>query len=167
MAARDKQLLDTAYGQMAELKRLIDSDGTLLNFLSAPQVLEEKKRALLESVFASRLERLLVEFLGVLVEKHRVNFLPEIIESFNALVEKEKGISRAMVISTSPLTDSERNKLVERLAAKTKQKILLEQKVDPSLIGGMIVMIGGEIMDGSVRHQLQQLKEQLTNIRVH
>jgi len=163
----EKGMIDVAYDQFSSLKELIAKDKSLVNFLSAPQVLDENKLSLLRTVFSSRIEKLFVEFLVVLVDKNRVNFLPEIIDEFTRLVEAKRGIGRVSVITAVPLNDGERANLKEKMHSKTKLEIILEEKVDPSILGGMIIILHNEIIDGSVSHGLNAVEEQLAKVRVH
>jgi F-type H+-transporting ATPase subunit delta len=167
LSAQEKKLLDTVYEQLGDLKELMEKDRTLLNFLGAPQVLEATKKEMVRKVFGERIERLLVEFLLVLLDKGRVGFLVEIIDEFERLVEAEQGVGRVTVVTAVALSDSERTRLSERMAAKTGLNIVLEEKVDKSIIGGMIVVLHDEIIDGSVRHGLGLIREQLDKVRVH
>jgi len=167
MSAQVKSLVDSGYEQLGQLRVSLEKDPTLLNFLNAPQVLDEHKLALVRDVFTSRLERLFVEFLVVLVQKHRVGYLIGIIDEFARLVEAEKGIGRVTVIAAVPLTDSERDSLRTKLAAKLKLTIEFEEKLDKSIIGGVIVITHKEIIDGSVRHGLELLEDQLSKVKVH
>jgi len=165
-AAKEKGLIDKAYEQFNDLKAFLASDSTLLTFLKAPEVLEEHKEALVRNVFRERIERLFVEFLIVLVEKHRIAFLLEVIDEFTLLVEAEKGIGRATVITATPLNETEKSDLITKLTAKTGLKIELEEKVDPDILGGMIVILHNEIIDGSVRRGLDLLEAQLIKVKV-
>jgi F-type H+-transporting ATPase subunit delta len=167
LSVKGKGLVNTAYDQLVDLRTFLESDPALLDFLVAPHVLEEHKLALVEDVFSSRLERLFVELLFVLVKKHRIGFLHGIIDEFVRYVEAEKGIGRVTVISALALSDTERSSLIARMAVRTGLKIELEEKVDPGLIGGMIVITHDEIIDGSIRRELDLLKIQLTKVRVH
>ena len=167
LSAKERNLLDKVYEQMRDLKEVVEADRSLLNFLGAPQVLEEAKKSLIRDVFGKRLERLLVEFLVVLVDKGRAGFLVEIIDEYERLVEAENGVGRVTVITAVPLSDAERSRLSEKMAVKTGLKIVLEEKVDPSVIGGMIAILHDEIIDGSVRHGLNLAREQLDKVRVH
>ena len=167
LAAKDKNLTDQTFQELAALQKYLKSDSTLLNFLVAPHVLDGHKRALVRDVFGSRLHELLIQLLELLVRKHRIGFLPEIIDEYVRLTEAERGVGRATVITAIPLTDSERARLTQKLAAKTSLKIQLEPKVDPQIIAGVIVIMHNEIIDGSVRRQLDLVREQLTKVRVH
>ncbi|MFC1475152.1 ATP synthase F1 subunit delta [Candidatus Zixiibacteriota bacterium] len=167
LSVKEKNLTDVAYEQFNSLKELITKDKTLISFLSAPQVLDENKLALVKYVFTPRIERLFVEFLTVLVDKNRINFLSDIIDEFDRLVEAEKGIGRVTVITAIPLNDSQRALLNQSMTTKTGLKIVLEEKVDPQILGGMIVILHNEIIDGSVRHGLDMIAEKLNKVRVH
>ncbi len=167
LSARERNLLDTIYEQMRDLREVVRRDPRLLEFLSAPQVLESAKKDLVRRVFESRIERLLVEFLVVLVDKRRVGFLVEIVDEFERLVEAERGVGRVTVVTAVPLTEKERTRLTEKMAAKTGLSIVLEEKLDRSIVGGLIVVLHDEIIDGSIRHGLNLVREQLAKVRVH
>lgn len=160
-------LVDQAYEQFAGLKEVLEKDDSLLNFLSSPKVEDTQKLDVIRRVFGDRMEQLFVEFLTVLVKKRRAGYMVEVIDEFNRLVEFEKGISRVTAITAIPMTEAERGNLLSALAAKTGGKIELESKVDPSIIGGMIVLMHDDIVDGSVRHGLDLLEDQLQKIKVH
>ncbi len=167
LSTGERGLVNQAYEQFSGLKTVLEADSSMLNFLSSPKVDDEQKLDLIRRVFGERMEQLFVEFLAVLVRKRRAGFMVEIIDEFNRLVEFEKGISRVTAITAVPLTETERGNLLGSLAEKTGKKIELESKVDPSIIGGMIVILHDEIVDGSVRHGLDLLEDQLQKIKVH
>ncbi len=166
MAAKGRNLIDKAYEQFDVLKLVLKKDRALLDFLTAPQVPDERKRELVNNVFGPRIEKLFVEFLFVLMEKHRIGFLPQIIDAFERLVEIEKGMVRAQVITAVAISADEEKNAMSRLETRTGRKVLLEKKVDPSIIGGMIVIIDDEIIDGSVRHGLKMIEEHLGKVKV-
>ena len=101
LSAKERQLLDRIHDELIDLRTIIRSDRSLIAFLSAPHVLEEHQAKLIRDVFGSRLERLLVEFLCVLVHKHRVRFLAEIIDQFENLYEVEMGIGGLRLLRLS------------------------------------------------------------------
>lgn len=167
LATKDKGLVDQAYEQFHALKVMLASDRRLIGFLEAPKVAEEQKIELIRNVFGQRFEALFVEFLVVLVQKKRSGFLSDIIDQFERLVESDKGIARAVVTTALPLNEQEEQRLIAQLAAKTGLKIDLRKRVDPSIIGGMIVIIQNEIIDGSISHTLERIEEQLGRVRVY
>jgi len=164
--ARDRGLIDQASDQFAHLDQLLVSDATLVQFLLAPHIREQEKTALLRTVFGNRLEPLFLEFLLLLVDKHRIGFLHDIIIHFRALVAEERGLIIARVITAVPLSETERRDLVIRLRRKTGKIVELDEKVESSILGGMIVILKDKIIDGSVRHKLTLLKEELLKLKV-
>lgn len=166
-SAKAKGLLDPALDQFGQLKLLIDSEPKLLAFLSAPSASDEDKVALVRRLLEGRLETLFIEFLVVLINKHRISFLPGIIDEIIRLVEAQKGIGRATVITAVPLSGDQREKIIARLEKRSSLSVRLEEKVDPAVIAGAVVIMAGQIIDGSVRYGLSRIEEQLTRVRVH
>ena len=167
LSAKEKGLLDQLYEQLEDLDEILKKDKSLLTFLGAPQIVDEEKQDLIRKVFSEHMDRLLLEFLSVLVDKNRVAYLPEIIDEFTRHVEAEKGLGRVTVISAVKLSETERTKLVEKMKAKTGLKIVLEEKISPDILAGMVVILHNEVIDGSVRRELDVLREQLGKVRVH
>lgn len=164
---REKGLIDVAFEQFENLDKLVNNDPSLLQFLLAPHILDQNKVALLKDVFKERLDPLFLEFLLVLVQKHRIGFLHEIIEEFRYRVADARGMLVAKVTTAVPMNDRDRADLTAKLAAKTGKSIELEETVDPAIMGGMIVILGDQIIDGSVRHGLSLLKDELMKLKVN
>lgn len=165
-SVQERGLADQGYEQFQQLRYLLSADKRLVRFLGAPQISETAKLETVRRLFEPRLEKLFVEFLVVLVQKRRSRFLLDIIEAFLLMLEEVRGITRATVITAVKLTAEQEKMLTERLAKRTGKTVLLEQKVDASIIGGLIVLLEGEMLDGSVRHGLNQIAEQLNRARV-
>lgn len=165
-SAKQQNLLVQADEQFLALKAVLEKDRSLIDFLAAPQVSDDRKVALIKDVFGKRMERLFVEFLLVLAEKHRIVFLPEIVDEFDRLVKAEQGIAKVTVTTAIPLTSGEEKELTERLTRKTGMKIELDKRVDPAIIGGVIIIMHDQIIDGSIRHGLNLIWDQLEKVKV-
>ena len=165
--ARDADLLDQAWEQFNALAEYLKKDKTFLNFMAAPQIADDIKLDLIKTAFESRLDKPFYNFLLVLTAKHRINFLPHIIAEFDRLMQAERGILKATCITTHPLTDGEREKILKKLTEKTALKIELEEKIDGSIIGGIVVILHNKIIDGSIRYNLSLLRNRLMKTKVH
>ena len=99
--------------------------------------------------------------LGVISRRRRVFALPAIAADLDRLSDEKSGIARVTVISAERLPDSYRERLVEELSSMTGKKVLLEQKLDPELLAGVVVRIGDRVIDGSARTRLSELRQQL------
>jgi F-type H+-transporting ATPase subunit delta len=102
-----------------------------------------------------------VEFLELLLKKGRFGLLHAAAERYRELLEEERGIVRAKAVTAVRLTDLERVKLVEKLQIVTGKTVLMSETVDPAVLGGVLVQVGGKIIDGSVRSALRDLREAL------
>ena len=165
--AKEKNLIDSAWEQFGAIAEYLKKEDTLIDFMTAPQVNDRDKYALIKSAFESRLEPPFYHFILMLVRKRRIQYLPDIIEALDELIREEKGIVRATSISAMPMTESERTDLIARLESKTAKKIELVEKIDKSLIGGIKVILQNQVIDGSLRYGLSQLKNKLMALKVH
>ena len=157
----ERNMLAQAEQELGQLDALLKADPTLMKILQAPDILDQEKEGLLRRVFANRLTPVFVDFIQLLLDKHRIGYLHGIIENFLGLAAETRGQLTARVTTAVTLTDSERKSLIEQLQTKTAKSIELEETVDPRLIGGMIVVLKDQIIDGSVRHQLSLLRDEL------
>ncbi len=100
-------------------------------------------------------------FLDLVVQKKRAAFLPEIAEAFQVLIDAQRNICQGTVVSAMPLSQELNDKVQATLEKITGKKVVLSSKVDPSIIGGIIAKVGDLVLDGSIRSQLQGLKESI------
>ncbi len=164
---REHNLLDQAWQQFKSLRNYLDKDRIFLDFMSAPQVPDEDKQNLIKNVFGDSLEKPLYHFLLFLAAKRRIKYLAEILDEFDLLVKADKGIAKATCITVSKINDAERQNLITQLKKKTSLEIELEEKLDKSILGGMIVILHNQIIDGSMRRGLDELKNRLMKVKVH
>jgi F-type H+-transporting ATPase subunit delta len=97
----------------------------------------------------------------LLVRRGRADLLPAVAAAFRSLYEQRKGIVRATVISAAPLDKAEQSAISERLGKMVGGTLEIEQQVDPTILGGVIVRLGDRMIDGSVRGRLERLRSRL------
>ncbi len=165
--AKERNLVDQAWEQFNALSSYFRADTTFLDFVTAPQIGDGDKADLVKKVFEPRLERIFYEYIQMLVAKHRIHYLPEIIEEFERLVRADRGMARAVCITTAPISEAQRRQLIERLSKKTNLKIELEEKIDKAIIGGMVVIIQDQILDSSIKYALTLLRNRLMKVKVY
>ncbi len=135
-------------------------------FLDSPQVRTEEKKDLLKSVFGGKVEPLLLDFVFLLIDKNRIENFRDIGEEFALLVEQEQGVMRAKVTTAVALPADLEEKLKAKLSALTGKTMILEKRVDPAVIGGVKVVMGDKILDGTVRTNLDLLRKTLEKASV-
>jgi F-type H+-transporting ATPase subunit delta len=142
--------------------RALDGSAELREAMEASHISREDKQAMLEAVLAkSGYLATTKSFLSLLVEKGRMNVLPAILSELRRMVEEFEGIERVEVTVPMPLSAPQKDLLQTVLERRTGKKVVLEESVDPAVLGGMVVRVGSTVYDGCVRTQIQQIQENL------
>jgi F-type H+-transporting ATPase subunit delta len=138
------------------------SDVGLADSLTNPLYPVDVRSKVMEGVVASiGVDKIMSNFLNLLVEKKRADVLPEIAEEFQIMVDEEKNVSHGSVVSAVELSDELQAKVQATLEKLTGKKVELTTSVDPSIIGGVIAKVGDLELDGSIKTQLASLKDSI------
>ena len=136
---------------------LIVSDAQLARLINDPAVSAEQVASLVIEVAGSDLGTSGANFVHVLAENDRLSLLPEINAQFEALKANAEGTLEATITSAQELTQAQIDDLVAGLKAKFNRAVNVQVAVDPELIGGAVVAIGDQVIDGSVKGRLQRM----------
>jgi F-type H+-transporting ATPase subunit delta len=151
--------LDQAVEQMDALGRLIDESGDFRRLLGDPTIdAQSASKAALAILGQEGFSKLLQDFVGVIAANRRLGLLRGIIASFAALVAQKRGVVVAEVASAHPLTDVQREQLRARLIEAGYGQVRIQEAVDPSLLGGLVVRVGARLYDTSLKSRLQRLQ---------
>lgn len=154
--AREKGNLDTWSGAL-DFMSAVASDPDMARLIGNPKITSGQLAELFKSVGAGQLDADALQFVGVLVDNGRVALLPQIRELFKHLKEEHEGVLDAAVSSAFPMSDEQRDSLVQDLERHFKRRVKATVSVDPDLIGGVRVVLGDVVIDASVRAQLEQM----------
>ena len=143
------------------IRESLDGSRELVRFFESPVIPRQKKDAVVKELFKDRLQPTTLHFLQLLIEKKREDLFPSVVRAYRDLRDRQLGVVEAHVKSAAPLDDAETKRLETALEERTGQQVRLHTTVDPELIGGVVVRVGDTVYDGSVRHQLGVLREQL------
>lgn len=148
------------WGKMlSDVSVAMGSDITLRHFLESPKVSAEQKKEILGKAFADRAPRLFVRFLQALVTNRRQMLIPQIATEYFALLDAAENRVHADVTLAKQPTDEDTARLVASLRKAIGKDVVPNVRVDPSIIGGVIVKMGDTVMDGSVRRRLGMLRK--------
>ncbi|SRR5258706_6029696 len=147
--------------EMFRLRELLKANPALLEFLKDPNIKREGKRQALAELFQGRVHPLVLNTLLTVSDSDRSNRLQHIIEEFIALAAASRQKVSGEIITAVKLDDATLAKLVAELNRVTGQNVQLFQKIDPAILGGAIIKVGEQIIDGSLRRKLDQIKEKL------
>jgi F-type H+-transporting ATPase subunit delta len=135
----------------------------LRTLMSHPSVPSDRRHAALAAVLTGRASDLTVRFFDLLLTKKRVGLVEDIAEEYGKAADEVRGVAKAHITTFMALSEKHRDKLVARLRAFTsRQNVVIEEVVDPAILGGIVVRIGDQVLDGSVRGKLRALREKLT-----
>ena len=123
--------------------------------------LDVREKVMAGLVESTGVEKVMGNFLILLVQKKRAEILPEIADEFQIMVNEEKNVSHGSVVSAVELSDELQANVQATLEKLTGKKVVLSTSVDPSLIGGIIAKVGDLVLDGSIRTQLAGLKDSI------
>lgn len=144
------------------LNEVFASDSGLADSLTNPLYPMDVREKVMEGIVASMgVDKVMGNFLNLLVEKKRAGVLPEIAEEFQIMVDEEKNVSHGSVVSAVELSDELQAKVQATLEKLTGKKVELTTSVDPSIIGGVIAKVGDLELDGSIKTQLASLKDSI------
>lgn len=122
---------------------------------------EERKKVLDAVLDKSSFADLVKNLLRLLLDKNRIGGVRDISDYYSKLTDEISNITRADIVTAKPLKKEARDKLAKALAGLTAKEVRIEVKEDESLIGGLVVRIGDLVLDGSVKAQIEGLKESL------
>jgi F-type H+-transporting ATPase subunit delta len=147
---KDLGTLSAALGESAELRSATTN----------PQLSRGAQGAVMAALAKKmKLSPLTANFLGVLADNRRLAALPAIIAAFKAIAAGQRGEVSARVVSAHPLSDAQLSALKDKLTARQGRTVMLSAEVDPDLLGGLVVTIGSQRIDASIRTRLNSLAQ--------
>ncbi|MBL6957454.1 MAG: F0F1 ATP synthase subunit delta [Rhodospirillales bacterium] len=157
--AEAESLLDVVAADLDGLGTLISENADLDNFIRSP-VVSRKEQAEGIAALAEKagFNELTQRFIGVVAANRRLAALPSMIKTYRVLLASRRGETTAEVTSAAALTDKQKKTLGASLKKAVGTKVTVMDKVDPDLIGGMVVKVGSRMVDSSLRTKLQQLR---------
>ncbi|MFM7371680.1 MAG: ATP synthase F1 subunit delta [Sphaerospermopsis kisseleviana] len=144
------------------LVSLISGSGELQNFLDNPFIQPENKKNFLKQLLGEGVNPYLRNFILLLVDRRRISFLEPILQQYVNLLRELNQTVLAEVTSAVPLTDAQLQTVKEKVLSITKaREVEIETKIDTDLIGGVVIKVGSQVIDASLRGQLRRLSLRL------
>lgn len=122
---------------------------------------DNRKNVLVQVAQRLKLSPLVTNALSFLLERHRLPYLPSIVSRYRRLLDEKNGRVEAKVVAASPVEDNDIKRLRAALAKVSGKQVVLSQESDPSIIAGLVIHLEGKVYDGSVRTQLEKMKERI------
>jgi ATP synthase F1 delta subunit len=160
-AARDLGKIDTFREELRDLNRIFSDTPEFFELLKTPTLAGEQKKESARKVFEGRIEKELLNFLCILIDKRRIAQFAGIRASFEKLVDERDGVTSGKIISAVPLSEAQISKFEAETGKLFRKKTKLTAETDASLLGGVRIYVDGKLIDASIRTKLEGLKETL------
>ncbi len=158
--AREQDKLEEIREQLGDFADVLADERNMQLFFFSPQFsTEEKKEGLHKSVEGA--DEALVNFLELLLEKHRMPAIFRIRRQFDELWRQENKLLPVQVTSAVELDEETVRKIGDEIGEQTGRKVDLASRVDPDILGGIVLRVGNSILDASIRNRLEQLRKQV------
>jgi F-type H+-transporting ATPase subunit delta len=164
LSLAQSQNLSDRFGEDAlSLINLLNESEDLRNLLASPVTKPEVKRGVLRQVLGESVHPYMLNFLMILVDRNRVQFLDRICQQYRNLLRELNQTVLAEVTSVVPLSEAQQEEVRQKVLAMTgARQVELSTSLDPELLGGVIIKVGSQVIDASLRDQLRRIGMQLS-----
>jgi F-type H+-transporting ATPase subunit delta len=158
--ARDERQLEAVGTSLAAVREALRDSEELRALTTSPLIgRDEAVKAVSAAAATMRLDPITANFLGVLAQNRRLGQLPNVIRAFNLLAARHRGETTAEVVSARPLSDDQVQAVRTNLRSRLGREVTVDLSVDPAILGGLVVKIGSQQIDGSIRTKLNTLAQ--------
>ena len=158
-----KNTVEDVYADVVLLTESLKSSPELRDFVADPQHPAPLFKSAISELFKNKIQPGTFDFLMFLIEKGRLNILNEILSTFTDLYQQRNKIGKVEITSAAPLTAEQVDAITKKLAVRWKQDFIAETKVDSTLIGGFLIKSGDQVLDYSMKNQLEKFRRQVIN----
>ena len=155
-----------ALGQeLRDLRQILDTTPKFGEVLADPAIGNDEREKLIHTVFDGRASKLFVNFLGLLNEKRRLTYLASIAGAYDDLLDQQEGKVEVDVTVAQSLTKEQLETVRQKVGAALKRDAVVHEYTDATIIGGVILRVQDQLIDGSVRAQLQAMRHRLLSAK--
>jgi|SRR5690625_1615991 len=159
--ANKNENITNIISQLDVVRDVFLTNDKLIDILHHPQIQLEDKMKLIDDAFG-KCDKDIIHTLKLLIERHRIEYIEQIIDHVTELYNESRGIAAATVYSVRALSDEEKEKVATSLAKQLgKKEVSIENEIDPSVLGGMKIRVGNTIYDGSISGKLNRIRNNI------
>ncbi|KAJ48772.1 F-type H+-transporting ATPase subunit delta [Clostridium tetanomorphum] len=157
--AEKKNKIEEYRKSFQEIIDLVYSNPELIQLIKHPQISTDKKKKVFIKIFKGKIDEELLSFLLILIEKGRILYLKEKQKELEKIYFEKHNMLLAHIKTVIPLEEQDRINLKEKLKNKYKKEIILREEIDKSIIGGVYVRVGEDVIDGTIKGRLHEMKK--------
>lgn len=144
---------------LKDVVNIIRENEDFTQVIRHPEINTSKKKALFAQIFKGKIDDELLHFLEILINKGRILNLQEILVEMERIHLEKNNKVIAIVKTVIPLLEKEKHELIEKLNKKYNKTIVLQEEIEPELIGGVYIRVGDDVIDGSVKNKLAEMNK--------
>lgn len=157
--AEEKGKVEEYLNDLREIVSLMKEDVEFQEVIKHPEISTSRKKKIFINIFKGKIDEDLLSFLLILIEKDRILFTEEKLKEMEKIHLERNNTLLVEVKTVVPLKDSERDNLRIKLCNMYDKKIIFDEKLDKSIIGGVYIRVGDDIIDGTIKNKLQEMKK--------
>lgn len=162
--SENMNLVDQVSEELQLIKGLFEETPLFYELYTSPQILREEKKKVINEVFGNELSPVLINLLYLLIDKRRTREIYGIVKQYVKLVDKHRGVVSGMMYLAQPCSEAIREKVEAKLSEITEKNIRLKVVVDPTIVGGVKVQVGDQVVDTTIATQLSDLRNSIDSI---
>ncbi len=159
--ANERNETEAVANDVDALGQILEENPTFTDFLKDPGIGPEERSSVLERVFGGKLNVLLDRLLRIMSERQRLAALPEVLSAFEHLLDEQLGKVEVDVTVAERLSEAELEDVRRRVSEALSKEAVVHQYVDEAIIGGLVLRVGDQVVDASVRRQLEAMRQRL------
>ncbi|MEN6351486.1 MAG: ATP synthase F1 subunit delta [Syntrophomonas sp.] len=164
--AREANKIDDFQQELEKIVATIDQTENLKEYFAHLLIPAKAKKEVATKIFGNAVSQLTLNFLLMIIDKRRENYIGVITEEYKDMADESRNITKADLIAAVNVPDEDIKTLADKLSASMGRTVQLKLKVDQSLIGGLKLKIGDQIIDGTVAKRLQMLRNKLIQAKI-
>ena len=160
----ETQTTSELYKELSELLEIFNENKDLYSFLKSPLISSEDKKNVIQNIFEDQLSVNMNNFLKIVIDKDRISTIEHIKNSYKSLLNDKNNILEGTAITVVKLTEKEIKDLENNLSKRYNKNVTLNNIVDETILGGVLVKLGNEEIDGTVKTRLSKMKKNLSQV---
>ena len=160
--AKEENLTDAVGQQLDALKDAFDAEPDFLRLMSAPNLSKEERCQILDDSFRGKVHPYLLNFLKILTEKGYMRYFSDCCDAYTGHFDQDNGILRVTAVTAVALSDGQADRLTQKLTGITGKKIVLKNRIDSTVLGGVRLDYDGQRLDDTVSHRMASIRDLLS-----
>lgn len=161
-SARDGKLTyEKISADIKTVLQVLKTSADLQNFLINPIISAGDKKEIAAKIFDGNIDNLVLNFIKILIDKNRFSQFETIVGVYDTILDKIHNISRVKVISAVTLNEDAKKRLKDKLENKLSKKVTFDWEIDPEIIAGLVIQVGDNIIDTSLKYKLEDLSKNI------